>query len=243
MEREAGVIFITGGARSGKSRFALKLAEERLKDISATEHSAVVTDEVSHESSSTSLSPRLSARRQKVGEGEEENITSPLHPFTPSPPFSLQPLKAYIATAAALDDEMKERIQRHRRERGQGWDTVEEPLDIVKAINDLSGYSVILLDCLTLWISNLMLNGREIENDIERFLNCLRQHLTPSPLHPFISPSTIIIVSNEVGMGIVPENGLARRFRDVAGMVNQKVAEIADEVYLVVSGIPVKIKG
>lgn len=191
MEREARVIFITGGARSGKSRFALKLADS-------------------------------------------------LHPLTSSP---IQPLKAYIATAAALDDEMKERIERHKRERGQDWDTVEEPLDIVRALNDFSEYSVILLDCLTLWISNLMLNNREIEKDIERFLNCLGQHFTPSPLHPFTSPSTIIIVSNEVGMGIVPEGELARRFRDVAGMVNQKVAEIADEVYLVVSGIPMKIKG
>lgn len=140
--------------------------------------------------------------------------------------------KAYVATAQALDEEMKKRIEKHKRERTAEWHAIEEPLQIAGIIKDISGkYDVILLDCLTLWLSNLMMNNKGIEKEIK---------LLCSALHA--APCTLFVVSNEVGMGIVPENEMARRFRDMAGALNQKVAEIADEVYMVVAGIPVKIK-
>ncbi|GER93463.1 bifunctional adenosylcobinamide kinase/adenosylcobinamide-phosphate guanylyltransferase [hot springs metagenome] len=150
--------------------------------------------------------------------------------------------KSYIATARALDDEMKERIERHKRERPAGWDTYEEPLKITSLLKEIhERYDVILIDCLTLWLSNMLLSEEKfrvqdsgLNEEIENFILTLKEYKNPSAL---------IIVSNEVGMGIVPENELARRFRDMAGLLNQKVAEIADEVYFVVSGIPVKIKG
>ncbi len=140
--------------------------------------------------------------------------------------------KAYIATAEALDNEMKERIERHKKGRGDEWDTYEEPLKITAVLSDIKNrYTVVVLDCLTLWLSNIMRNRLEIENEINTFVNSLEDF----PCHVFI-------VSNEVGMGIVPDNELAREFRDWAGFLNQKVAEIADEVYLVTAGIPVRIK-
>jgi len=189
------IIFITGGARSGKSSFGLKLAEDRLKEIF----------------------------------GDESNSGATF----------IRPLKAYIATAQAFDEEIKERIERHKKQRGKDWYTVEEPVDIVRALNELRDYPVILLDCLTLWISNLILNNLDIEKEIRRFLDAIKS----STFNPQPCSSILLIVSNEVGMGIVPENELARRFRDLAGVLNQEVAEIADEVYFMVSGIPVKIKG
>ncbi len=140
--------------------------------------------------------------------------------------------KAYIATAEAHDDEMRERIERHKKGRGDEWDTYEEPLKIAAVLSDIKNrYTVVVLDCLTLWLSNIMRNRLEIENGINTFVNSLKD----SPCHVFI-------VSNEVGMGIVPDNELAREFRDWAGFLNQKVAETADEVYLVTAGIPVRIK-
>jgi adenosylcobinamide kinase/adenosylcobinamide-phosphate guanylyltransferase len=140
--------------------------------------------------------------------------------------------KVYIATAEALDEEMKERIKDHKRKRGKDWDTYEEPIkiaDVIKNIEDQ--YSVIVIDCLTLWLSNLFLNNKNVEKEIESF------HCSLSTVH-----SPLFIVSNEVGMGIVPENKMARNFRDMSGILNQKVAEISDEVYVVIAGIPLKIK-
>ncbi|MDO9289139.1 MAG: bifunctional adenosylcobinamide kinase/adenosylcobinamide-phosphate guanylyltransferase [Thermodesulfovibrionales bacterium] len=152
--------------------------------------------------------------------------------FAVSEALKLKGRKAYIASAEALDGEMKERIKKHKKDRGDGWDTYEEPIRISEVLKKIEGqYSVILLDCLTLWLSNLMMNEKNIEQEIENFIHSL-----------FTVHCSLFIVSNEVGMGIVPENEMARRFRDMAGMLNQRVAEIADEVYLVVSGIPVKIK-
>jgi adenosylcobinamide kinase/adenosylcobinamide-phosphate guanylyltransferase len=140
--------------------------------------------------------------------------------------------KVYIATAEALDEEMRERIEDHKRKRGRDWDTYEEPIkiaDVIKNIKDQ--YSVIVIDCLTLWLSNLFLNNKNVEKEIEYF--CCSLSTVHCPL---------FIVSNEVGMGIVPENKMARNFRDMAGILNQKVAKISDEVYVVVAGIPLKIK-
>ncbi len=201
MAEDPKIIFMTGGARSGKSYFALSKAE-------------------------------------KIEGG-----------------------KLFIATAEALDGEMKKRIQKHKDERGQDWHTVEEPRGIVAVLKDLnSRYNVVLIDCLTLWLSNMVTRqenygaGRHNKSEsqrnkedyegiagpeIDKLTNALKE-LRRSDSH---LPSNIIIVSNEVGMSIVPDNKLARAFRDIAGIMNQKIAGISDEVYLVVSGIPVKIKG
>lgn len=141
--------------------------------------------------------------------------------------------KAYIATAEPLDAEMEERIERHREERGKVWVTYEEPLKTADLLKDISKeYSVILVDCLTLWLSNVMGAGLDVEAEIKRLISSLVIH----------RPSRVFVVSNEVGMGLVPDNELSRRFRDAAGFLNQRVAGIADEVYLVTAGIPLKIK-
>jgi adenosylcobinamide kinase/adenosylcobinamide-phosphate guanylyltransferase len=159
--------------------------------------------------------------------------------------------KAFVATAQAFDEEMRQRIERHRKERGSGWDEYEEPMGVVDLIMDIQDkYDVILIDCLTLWLSNVMIReestkqrAQMIEIEIERFLDSLRYFKRKSLADGQRSVlSYLLLVSNEVGMGIVPENELARRFRDAAGTLNQKVAEIADDVYTVIAGIPVKIK-
>jgi adenosylcobinamide kinase/adenosylcobinamide-phosphate guanylyltransferase len=168
------VIYVTGGARSGKSSYALGLAEKYAKRV-------------------------------------------------------------FLATAEAFDDEMRERIDRHRDERGHSFTTVEEPLYIDRALRSLpEGTDVVLLDCLTVWTGNLMHHIGEasaIDAQIEALLEVLR---TP--------PCDIILVSNEVGMGIVPENAMARSFRDLAGTLNRRVAECATRAYLLCSGLPLLLK-
>jgi len=169
------IYFITGGARSGKSSFAEKLANG---------------------------------------------------------PFEK---RAYLATAQALDAEMVARIEQHRKRRGATWDTYEEPLAVAELARKLSGkYDVLLLDCLTLWLSNVM---ARIEDDeaVQSEFDGLSAAITAFG-------GSCVIVSNEVGLGIVPDNPLARRFRDLAGVLNQRMARIADEVYFLASGIPMKIK-
>jgi adenosylcobinamide kinase/adenosylcobinamide-phosphate guanylyltransferase len=142
--------------------------------------------------------------------------------------------KVYIATAQALDDEMKDRIAKHKTERGSDWNTMEEPVRISDAVRSAAReYDVVLIDCLTLWLSNLLCSDADVENEVEVLFDSL-----PIARHA----SQLFIVSNEVGQGIVPDNALARRFRDLAGHLNRKVAGIADEVYLVTAGIPIKIK-
>ncbi|MCX5678280.1 MAG: bifunctional adenosylcobinamide kinase/adenosylcobinamide-phosphate guanylyltransferase [Candidatus Omnitrophica bacterium] len=142
---------------------------------------------------------------------------------------------AFIATCQGLDEEMRMRITSHRKQRPSSWKTFEEPLDIRKALkNARSGFDAILIDCLTLLVSNLLLKGVEgaaIEKKITGIIKELKNMKSDS-----------IIVSNEVGLGIVPENNLARDFRDIGGRVNQIVAKEANEVYFLVSGLPVKIK-
>ena len=142
--------------------------------------------------------------------------------------------KAYIATAQPLDKEMTERIERHRAERGASWDTYEEPLKIAGVIQEIDGrYSAIVIDCLTLWISNLLHSSAAIPTESEALVSVLKGMRGQSETY---------IISNEVGWGIVPANELAREFRDHAGAINQHMAEAADEVYLMTAGIPVKIK-
>ncbi len=143
--------------------------------------------------------------------------------------------RAYLATAQALDAEMVARIEHHRRRRGSAWDTFEEPLAVDELLRKLSDrYDVIMLDCLTLWLSNVIAHAAGDDAVAARsalLVRALREIAT-----------ACIVVSNEVGLGIVPDNPLARRFRDLAGFLNQQVAGIADEAYLLASGIPVKIK-
>ncbi len=170
------VVFITGGARSGKSSFALKEA---------------------------SLVPGR---------------------------------KVFIATAQASDEEMRERIERHQRDRDPGWETLEEPLQISKAIEEMSErHDVLILDCLTIWLSNVMWSGADIDQEIENLIRAIERFSGASS-------AKLFIVANEVGMGIVPANEMARKFRDLAGMLNQKIAKVSSEVYWTVAGIPVRIK-
>jgi adenosylcobinamide kinase/adenosylcobinamide-phosphate guanylyltransferase len=176
----AQTIFITGGARSGKSTFAEKRARE---------------------------------------------FGAPL---------------GYLATAQALDCEMDERVRRHRERRGAEWNTIEEPIHLSQALARCDGqYQAILVDCVTLWLSNLLFKyedaGEQIEERIHEDLQRLK-----STLQGMVTP--VILVSNEVGMGIVPDNSLARLFRDIAGTTNQALAAAADEVHAVISGIPLKLK-
>jgi adenosylcobinamide kinase/adenosylcobinamide-phosphate guanylyltransferase len=142
----------------------------------------------------------------------------------------------YLATAAAGDDEMAQRIARHRSRRGDKWQTLEEPLDLASVITRHDGqYAAMLIDCVTLWLTNLLLTHDDPELAIARV-----KELTG--LFPELK-TPLIFVSSEVGMGIVPENRLARTFRDLAGEANQMLAQAADEVHLSIAGIPLKIKG
>lgn len=170
--RAVPVIFICGGARSGKSRKAMELAL------------------------------RIAER------------------------------PGFIATAEVLDEEMAERVARHQLERDSRFDTIEAPLDVASALSVLASRDAIVVDCLTLWLSNLMLGeALDLEAEFERLLVAIGE-----------SSSTVILVSNEVGCGIVPENALARRFRDEMGRLNARVAACADEVYWMVCGCELRMK-
>ena len=143
---------------------------------------------------------------------------------------SAQATRTYIATAEAFDTEMQERIARHRLERGGGWTTVEAPLDLVAALKSC-GEGFVLVDCLTLWLNNLIYRERDIEAEIGELCAALAA-----------TANDVVLVSNEVGYSIVPENPLARRFRDEQGLVNQRIAAVADEVYLVAAGLALPLK-
>ena len=148
----------------------------------------------------------------------------------------------YLATAQALDPEMEERIALHRKRRPADWLTVEAPLDvdlILPRYND--GYTV-LLDCLTMYVSNLYFE-LEANAAAEVLETKLRQKVEVLALAVRTSRANLIIVTNEIGWGVVPDNALARRFRDLAGWANQVLASACNEAYLIVSGIPVRIKG
>ena len=164
------IILVGGGARSGKSSYALKLAE------------------------------------------------------------SYGPRKSFIATAQVYDDEMAERVRLHREERKGAYTTVEEPYELATAIRQQEGQTdVVVVDCLTLWLTNLLLADREGE------AAAAVEEIAKSPL-------SCILITNEVGCGIVPDNALARRFRDLAGRLNQDAAALAIEVYYIAFGIPMRIK-
>ncbi|MEO0914604.1 MAG: bifunctional adenosylcobinamide kinase/adenosylcobinamide-phosphate guanylyltransferase [Pseudomonadota bacterium] len=142
------------------------------------------------------------------------------------------PRRAYIATGQAFDDEMAARIAAHKAERGAGWRTVEAPLDPAGAIRAAVECDVVLVDCLTLWLSNLMHQKRDIAVEMEGLLAALRA-----------APVPVLLVSNEVGLSIVPENALARAFRDAQGRLNQAVAAAVPRVTFVAAGLPLSLKG
>jgi len=170
-------IFVLGGCRSGKSSYALEIAQ------------------------------KFSAERN-----------------------------VFIATCIPRDDEMGQRVERHQEERSQAWETVEAPIHLPEAIVAAGGEAgILLVDCLTLWISNLLMEN----HDSDQVLNQV-QSLTRAVAS---SACPVILVSNEVGTGIVPENKLARLYRDLVGSTNQAVAECVDQVVWTVAGIPVTIKG
>lgn len=169
------IIYICGGARSGKSSFALKLAKEEKGRV------------------------------------------------------------AFIATGEPKDREMKKRIAKHRLDRPKTWTTFEEPVELAELIKKIgTGYQTILIDCLTLWVSNLLLKKTShdaMAQEAVHIVKALRK-----------TRGKAIIVTNEVGLGIVPNNRLARDFRDIAGRVNQLIASESDEAYFMISGIAAKIK-
>jgi len=170
------LIFITGGARSGKSKYAVGLAK---------------------------------------------NMTGKV---------------VFLATGEAKDEETKRRIEEHRKSRPREWKTIEETKDIASVLLNIQpSHEILIIDCLTFFISNLLLGGvdeKVILEEIKRITEIILQ-----------SDCTTIVVSNEVGGGIVPDNKLGRRFRDIVGLANQIMANSAREVWFTVSGIPIKIKG
>ena len=137
----------------------------------------------------------------------------------------------YIATADAYDDEMRQRIAAHQARRGPEWTNTHAPKDLCRALQDTDGGDPRLVDCLTLWLSNLMLSEADWRHAGQELAQTLGQQTAP-----------VVLVTNEVGAGIVPENALARAFRDAAGWLNQTVAQSCDQVYLCVVGYPVKVK-
>ena len=141
--------------------------------------------------------------------------------------------RIYVATAQAFDDEMEARIAEHLTRRGEGWSTLEEPRDLARVLDDTDNGAPRLVDCLTLWLSNEMLAE---DGDWRAGLEALKEVLLRQS-------APVILVTNEVGSGIVPDNALARRFQDAAGVVNQAIGAIADEVVLVVAGQALTIKG
>lgn len=142
--------------------------------------------------------------------------------------------RVYVATGRSFDEEMKARIAAHKQMRnGKGWLTVEEPLDLATVLGtETSPGRIVLVDCLTLWITNLMMDGRDIGAECAGLAEAVPSFRGP-----------VIFVSNEVGLGIVPDNRVSRDFRDHAGQFHQKMAKLANTVYFVAAGLPLKMKG
>lgn len=136
-----------------------------------------------------------------------------------------------IATAQAFDDEMRERIARHQEERDGRWRTVEAPMDLAAVIGGLGARDVAVVDCLTLWLTNVMLAERDVEAAVRDLVEAVA-----------VCPAKLWLVSNEVGWGLVPETALGRRFRDEAGRLHQRLAQAADAAVLIVAGLPLTLK-
>jgi adenosylcobinamide kinase/adenosylcobinamide-phosphate guanylyltransferase len=170
-------------------------------------------------SASNSLTFILGGARSGKSAHAERLLTERAAPWT------------YIATAQAYDGEMRQRIAEHRARRGEGWETLEAPSDLVGALGAIPEGRAVLVDCLTLWLTNHMLADSDVAAECVRLAEVLSR-----PRGPWV------VVSNEVGLGIVPDNALARRFRDAAGRLNQQVASTADTVLMMVAGLPLKVK-
>lgn len=204
------IVFITGGARSGKSWLAQEFAKMWIED--------------------SPLRGVLGGKSKFAKQGKK---------IKESPAARV----CYLATARPVDDEMKARIEQHKQKRPKDWYTIEEPVDLVSVISELKGtlIEMIIIDCVTVWISNLMetLSGEydEIRAEILKRTDELIKECFE------LEDVAVVVVGNEVGSAIVPENALARQFRDINGEVNQRFARTARLAYLMVSGIPVKIKG
>ena len=149
--------------------------------------------------------------------------------------------RAFIATCPPIDDEMAERIRKHRQSRDAVlWETIEEPINLTGALLAANGYKTILVDCLTLWLNNIMHECREWDHDLteDQVVGCCRQLMEVCAERG----GTVILVTNETGMGIVPENPMARRFRDLMGRCNQIIASEADTVVFMTCGLPTYLK-
>src|SRR5271156_5619817 len=153
--------------------------------------------------------------------------------FAPSLARSLGERRLFLATGQAGDDEMHARILRHRQTRGDDFHTIEEPLAVAKACKEAGNYDVAVLDCLTLWLSNLLLQGLD-EQTIARRVDELAEVLARRQMH-------VVVVTSEVGLGLVPETPLGRSFRDLSGLASQRFAELADEVYFGVLGVVLRL--
>ena len=140
--------------------------------------------------------------------------------------------RRYIATAEAWDDEMRDRIARHQSDRGPAWTTIEAPLDLAAALAGARSDEAVLVDCATLWLTNHLLAEHDLAAETAGLLAALAA-----------SPAPVVIVSNETGWGIVPENALARRFRDEQGRLNQRLAAVSGLVVTVIAGLPMVLKG
>ena len=141
--------------------------------------------------------------------------------------------KAFVATAEALDDEMASRIARHRNERAHDWNTFEEPVELPSLISRIaSDHDIVLVDCLTLWVSNILVRQLPFDGYSDQFLKAIAQQ----------APEFLFIVSNEVGLGLVPDNPIGSEYRDDLGRLNAGIAAISTDVYFMAAGIPMKIK-
>jgi adenosylcobinamide kinase / adenosylcobinamide-phosphate guanylyltransferase len=145
--------------------------------------------------------------------------------------------RAFVATAVPFDQEMKERISRHRKERGDQFQTIEEPLELSRVLARLPGGTEVgVVDCLTVWLGNLYHHFHDAEDKVRMQVETFLEHLDQPACD-------LILVTNEVGWGIVPENPLARSFRDMAGYLNRRVAQKAASVFLLCCGLPLALKG
>ena len=140
--------------------------------------------------------------------------------------------KTYLATAQVFDNEMAIKVAKHLDQRGDGWKTIEAPLDIASVLETSLSTDVVLIDCATLWLTNVILGEHDLDMETRFLVAALTSCKSP-----------VVIVSNEVGQGIVPDNPLSRRFRNAQGQLNQIIAEQADTVTMIMAGIPLKLKG
>lgn len=138
----------------------------------------------------------------------------------------------YVATAQVFDNEMAEKVAKHREMRGSGWKTIEEPLDLPRALTEVNSGQNVLIDCATLWLTNVILGEHDSDQHGDALISALGTCKGP-----------VVIVSNEVGQGIVPDNALARKFRNAQGRLNQRLAQEADLVVAVMAGLPLTLKG